>query len=322
MVEEPASPVVQDRPRGRLLFGALLGSFAVIAALVASASAGAGGSGPTIDHSRQLSAERNATYAGDIDLDSHGPTFSFEVCIDGVPHRWEGDKAPGRTFGFDLGELGDLDGLEADPDAECDMPDFGRGREGHRGLPGMFGAVPDFDFDFKTDFAPALEAFKVCLAEQGADADSPPDGNRTSVIIVGPDGRTVVEFGEDVGSVTVTGTDEGVEVTTEGGAAVIDIEARQRSRNEAFEACAELLPMPPALGFDSGESLGPRKSGEHWGHGPMGELFYGLFETFEVDPDEGHPNRFTDDRRSRDLREFFSGVADDGGRCGGTSQSA
>ena len=36
---------------------------------------------------------------------------------------------------------------EADPDAECDMPDFGRGREGHRGLPGMFGAVPDFDFD-------------------------------------------------------------------------------------------------------------------------------------------------------------------------------
>lgn len=186
----------------------------------------------------------------------------------------------------------------------------------------MFGAVPDFDFDFKTDFAPALEAFKVCLAEQGADADSPPDGNRTSVIIVGPDGRTVVEFGEDVGSVTVTGTDEGVEVTTEGGAAVIDIEARQRSRNEAFKACAELLPMPPALGFDSGESLGPRKSGKHWGHGPMGELFYGLFETFEVDPDEGHPNRFTDDRRSRDLREFFSGVADDGGRCGGTSQSA
>ena len=49
MVEEPASPVVRDRPRGRLLFGALLGSFAVIAALVASASAGAGGSGPTID---------------------------------------------------------------------------------------------------------------------------------------------------------------------------------------------------------------------------------------------------------------------------------
>jgi hypothetical protein len=316
VVEEPASPVVQDRPRGRLLFGALLGSFAVIAALVASASAGAGGSGPTIDHSRQLSAERNATYAGDIELDSHGPTFSFEVCIDGVPHRWEGDKAPGRTFGFDLGELGDLDGLEADPDAECDMPDFGRGREGHRGLPGMFGAGPDFDFDFKTDFAPALEAFEVCLAEQGADADSPPDGNRTSVIIVGPDGRTVVEFGEDVGSVTVTGTDEGVEVTTEGGAAVIDIEARQRSRNEAFEACAELLPMPPATGWGHGSGgMGP---------GMMDGMFSDRFEEFELEIESYgvDPGAFRRDRRSRDLRELFSGVADDGGRCGGTSQSA
>ena len=41
MLEEPTSPAVRDQPRGRLLFGAVLGSFAVIAALVASAAAGA-----------------------------------------------------------------------------------------------------------------------------------------------------------------------------------------------------------------------------------------------------------------------------------------
>ncbi len=294
------SPVVQDRPRGRLMFGALLGSFAVVAALVASASAGAGESGPTIDYSRQLSAERNATLAGDIELDAHGPTFSLEVCINGVPHRWEGEHVPGRTFGSDLDDLDDLD---ADPDGECNMPGFGPGRGGHGG---MF------------DFAPNFEAFEACLAEQGADADSPADGNRTSVIVVGPDGRTVVEFSDDPGSVTVTGTGEGVEVTAEGGAAVVDIEARERSRREAFVACESLLPEPPKGKFNL---FRPFEGGGH----DLDKGFFGeRLEEFELELElhEVDPGEHRRERRAAEMRELFSGVADDGGRCGGASQSA
>ncbi len=313
MLEEATSPVVRDRPRGRMLFGAVLGSFAVIAALVASASAGAGGPGPTIDRSRQLSAERDGTHAGGIDLDSHGAAFSFEVCIDGVPHRWEGDD----PFGWKLDDRGRFEGsppLEPDPDAKCEMADLRKGRGEGRGL-----------FDFVPDF----EAFESCLAEQGADPDSPPDRNRTSVIVVGPDGRTVVQFSDDVGSVTVTGTDEDVEVTTDGGAAVVDIEARQQSRKEAYAACESLLPEPPQGKFGFGGPFegkfgfgGPFEGGEH-------ELLDGFFaefiEEFELEFEfhELNPGEHRRERRSGDLRELFSGVADDGGRCEGAgTQSA
>ncbi|HJO19269.1 MAG TPA: hypothetical protein QF865_02880, partial [Acidimicrobiales bacterium] len=121
MVEQSTSPVVPDRPRGRLLLGAVLGSFAVIAALVASASAGAGGPGPTIDQAVQLSAERNASVG--IEIDSSGPAFSFEVCIDGVPHSWEGDSIfdfdgeGSFSFGWGADDPGFFDDLplEADP---------------------------------------------------------------------------------------------------------------------------------------------------------------------------------------------------------------
>jgi len=331
VVEQSTSPVVPDRPRGRLLLGAVLGSFAVIAALVASASAGAGGPGPTIDQAVQLSAERNASVG--IEIDSSGPAFSFEVCIDGVPHSWEGDSIfdfdgeGSFSFGWGADDPGFFDDLplEADPGAECDMPGFGGGREGHGGLPGLFGVVPDFDADlrFMPDLAPDFEAFEACLVEEGVDPDSPPDRNRASVIVVGPDGRTVVEFGDDIGSVTVTGTEDGVEIATDGGAAVVDVETRRQARDRAFEACADLLPNPPVFEFGFGESFGgDGKSLGHRGHGPMGELFHGLFEMLEVDPDEGHMNRFTDERRSRDLRELLSGVADDGGRCGGVDTQA
>jgi|TARA_Y100001947_G_scaffold112218_1_gene96508 hypothetical protein len=303
VLEEPTSPAVRDQPRGRLLFGAVLGSFAVIAALVASAAAGAGGPGPTIDQSRQLSAERDGTHAGGIDLDSHGATFSFEVCIDGVPHRWEGDD----PFGWKLDDRGKFEGsppLEPDPDEKCEMADLRKERGEGQGL-----------FDFVPDF----EAFESCLAEEGADPDSPHDRNRTSVIVVGPDGRTVVQFSDDVGSVTVTGTDEGVEVTIDGGAAVVDVEAREQSREKAYTACESLLPEPPQGKFGF---RGPFEGGEH---GLFDGFFAEFIEEFEMEFEfhELDPGENRRERRSGDLRELFSGVADDGGRCeGADTQSA
>lgn len=303
MGEERVSPMTRDRPRGRMMLGALLGSFAVIAALVVSASAGAGGPGPTIDHSRQLSVESVGTHDGGIELDSHGATFSFEVCIDGVPHRWDGDDA----FGWKLDGRGKFEGsppLEPDHDEECGMADLLNERGEGRGV-----------FDFVPDF----QAFEACLVEQGADPDSPSDRNRTSVIVVGPDGRIVVQFGDDVGSVTVTGTDEGLEVTTDGGAAVVDVEARQKAREEAYAACESLLPEPPQGTFGLGGPLEGR------GHELLDRLFADLIEEFELEFEfhELNPGEHRRERRSSDMRELFSGVADDGGRCeGADAQSA
>jgi hypothetical protein len=87
------------------------------------------------------------------------------------------------------------------------------------------------------------------------------------------EGVELVEFGDDIGSVTVTGTDEDVEITTEGGATVVDVEAQERARREAVATCKGDLPGHGGkFGFDLG-------FGEPF-EGPFGKAPHGLFEEF------------------------------------------
>ena len=307
MDEEHRPPVLVERPRGRLLAGALLGSLAVVGALLATASAGAG-DGPTIDRSVVLGAERNATPAQAEA--SSGPAFTVELCVKGTPYRWEGDERPDFSFKWDLDGL---DQFEKDPDGTCDATElggFGRLEAGKR---------PSRLFDMTPDF----EAFEACLADQGVDPDAKPDWKRRKVVIAGPEGRTVVEFGDDIGSVTVTGTDEDVEITTEGGATVVDVEAQERARREAVATCKGDLPGHGGkFGFDLG-------FGEPF-EGPFGKAPHGLFEEFfgeffeefelEVESFGLDADELRRERRADARRDLLRGVAGEGGRCE-TSQS-
>jgi hypothetical protein len=101
------------------------------------------------------------------------------------------------------------------------------------------GLLPD---DVQAEMA-AWDAFNECIN----DAD-PFGGEFSSGAVVNietPDGFQMVEFGEIEGSVTITGTADGVTVTSTGGVTVLD-ESTLDAEWEAFDAaqaeCEQLLP--------------------------------------------------------------------------------
>ncbi len=85
----------------------------------------------------------------------------------------------------------------------------------------------------------AFDAFDECLAELDVMGDGP------IVHIETLDGYQAVEFGDVVGSVTVTGDVNGATVTTEGGVKLLDeaaLEAGWEALDDAFAECENLLP--------------------------------------------------------------------------------
>jgi hypothetical protein len=170
---------------------------------------------------------------------------------------------------IDLGELGGH--LEAFGEldlSELDLGEFGDQFEafGEGGL--AFGGAFPFDEATGQQFADADEAcreflpddvqaemaafdeFGDCVKDAGAFGSDFSDG--TVVRIETPDGFQQVEFGEAEGSVTITGTSDGVAVTSTGGVTVLDeaaFDAKWEAFDDAHEACADLLPDDLFGGF-------------------------------------------------------------------------
>jgi hypothetical protein len=87
------------------------------------------------------------------------------------------------------------------------------------------GALLDFE---------AGEAFEACLAENGLVNHM----ELGSVVFVEDgDEFSAVEFGEAEGSVVISGTAGSLTVATDGGATVVDLEAKFEADEAAFEAC-------------------------------------------------------------------------------------
>ncbi len=104
-------------------------------------------------------------------------------------------------------------------------------------LESQFEAAEDACFDLLPEDtkaeAEAFQAYDDCLTDAGL-------GDDMGAAIYVEDGETgqSIQFGEDGGTVTITGDATGVTVTTDGDVSVLDDAAFEA----AFEACDELLP--------------------------------------------------------------------------------
>ena len=136
----------------------------------------------------------------------------------------------------------------------------------------------------------AFEAFDRCLEEQLGEGALSFDGgfgfSGTAVHVEGPDGFEMHEFGENPGTVTITGTADGVVVETDGditSSTEADLEAEWERFDEAHEACEQHLPEGGVFG-------GPLFGGELFADGEgLGDLFdgfEGLFDHQDGDPDD------------------------------------
>jgi len=207
------SPEPPSRRRAGVLTGALLGAMALTAAVV-GVSAIAGAQDSSADD-RKATVEVAKTTGSELD----DTTVMFEE-----------DDAAWAAFDQCLSDaLGpiDEDGFE---DTELTDDEW-------EALEAQWIAAEDACFDLLPEDAKAeaeaFQAYDDCLADAGL-------GDDMGAAIYVEDGETgqSIQFGEDGGTVTITGDATGVSVTTDGDVSVLDDAAFEA----AFEACDELLP--------------------------------------------------------------------------------
>lgn len=99
----------------------------------------------------------------------------------------------------------------------------------------------------------AWEAFDECLGDAGVFDEG--TSGLSAVHIETGDGFQIAEFGDTEGSVTITGTDGNLSVTSTGGVTLLDedaLDAQWGAFDEAHEACEDLLPEDLDGGFGLG----------------------------------------------------------------------
>lgn len=112
--------------------------------------------------------------------------------------------------------------------------------------------------DVRAEFE-AIDAFHDCLEENGAFDDAGFAATPMVHIETG-DGFQVAEFGEVEGSVTISGTADGLFVEAEGGVILLDegaMEEQFEALDAAHEACEALLPETDGFGFAGPGVVGP-----------------------------------------------------------------
>ena len=248
----PASP----RRRGSVLGGALLGAVALTASVV-GVSAIAGAQDDTgVDQDETVEAVELEELSdedldgaevieldeGDLDemeLDDMGDFDEaawqpYEECIDTQLGDLEsslfGDLEDGEAIEAD--ELEDGEALEADDIDESSISD-----EDFEAFEAAWIAADEACFDLlpedaKAD-AEAFQAFDQCLTDAGFSDDM-----GTVVYVEDGESGQSIQFGENAGTVTITGDSNGVSVATDGDVSIIDDDALEA----AFEGCEELLP--------------------------------------------------------------------------------
>lgn len=207
------SPEPPSRRRAGVLTGALLGAMALTAAVV-GVSAIAGAQDSSADD-RKATVEVAKTTGSELDdttamfEEDDAAWAAFDQCLSDA-------LGPIDEDGFEDTELTDdeWEALEAQWIAAEDA---------------CFDLLPE---DAKAE-AEAFQAYDDCLADAGL-------GDDMGAAIYVEDGETgqSIQFGEDGGTVTITGDATGVSVTTDGDVSVLDDAAFEA----AFEACDELLP--------------------------------------------------------------------------------
>jgi len=207
------SPEPPSRQRAGVLSGALLGAMALTAAVVGvSAIAGAQDSSAddrkaTVEVAKTTGSELNDTTV--MFEEDDAAWAAFDQCLSDA-----------------LGPI-DKDGFE---DIELTDDEW-------EALEAQWIAVEDACFDLLSEdakaVAEAFQAYDDCLTDAGL-------GDDMGAAIYVEDGETgqSIQFGEDGGTVTITGDATGVTVTTDGDVSVLDDAAFEA----AFEACDELLP--------------------------------------------------------------------------------
>jgi len=263
------SPEPPSRRRAGVLTGALLGAMALTAAVVGvSAIAGAQDSsaddrkatvevakttGSELDDTTAMFEEDDAAWAafdqclsdalGPIDEDGFEDTeltddewealeAQFEAaeaaCEEFLPDDVKAEIAAFQPFDDCIdSQLG-----EKTIEDETELTD-----DEWEALEAQWIAAEDACFDLLPEDAKAeaeaFQAYDDCLADAGL-------GDDMGAAIYVEDGETgqSIQFGEDGGTVTITGDATGVSVTTDGDVSVLDDAAFEA----AFEACDELLP--------------------------------------------------------------------------------
>ena len=199
--------------RAGVLTGALLGAMALTAAVV-GVSAIAGAQDSSADD-RTATVEMAKTTGSELD----DTTVMFEE-----------DDAAWAAFDQCLSDA--LGPIDEDGFEDIELTD-----DEWEALEAQWIAAEDACFDLLPEDAKAeaeaFQAYDDCLTDAGL-------GDDMGAAIYVEDGETgqSIQFGEDGGTVTITGDATGVTVTTDGDVSVLDDAAFEA----AFEACDELLP--------------------------------------------------------------------------------
>ncbi|MEZ5383042.1 MAG: hypothetical protein R2754_14755 [Microthrixaceae bacterium] len=163
----------------------------------------------------------------------------------------EADEAQFEKFEACLDEqLGELapEGDEEPTDAQLEELDakFEAAEQACEGeLPE---GVLEMDEAMEAEFA----EFEQCLDDTlGAE----PAGSEV-VVVSGDDTEQVVQFGDEPGTVTITGTKDGVETNVEGGATSVDVDEMDQAFEAAEQKCESLLPEGVEQLEDGGFEVG------------------------------------------------------------------
>ncbi len=280
------SPEPPSRRRAGMLTGALLGAMALTAAVV-GISAVAGAQDSSTDD-RKATVEMAKTTSTKLDdttviLEDDEAWAAFDQCLsdalgpideDGIKDtELTEDEWEALEVQFETAEASCEEFLPDDVKAEIaafqpfdDCIDAQLGEkiieddtelteDEWEALEAQWIAAGDACFDLlpKEAKAEAFKAYDDCLADAGP-------GDDMGAAIYLEDGETgqSIQFGEDGGTVTITGDATGVSVTTDGDVSVLDGTAFEA----AFEACDELLPEDMSDVYEFDDFDGDDESGD------------------------------------------------------------
>lgn len=246
----PSPEPVEASPRRRssILGGALLGAVALTASVVGVSAIAGAQDDPDVDQPESVEAveleemsEEDLDGAEIIELDEGDlDEMEFDDMGDFDEAAWQpyeecidtqlGDLE--STLFGDIEEGDEGEAVEAEELDESSISD-----EDFEAFEQAWMAADEACFDLLPEDAKAeAEAFKAfdqCLTDAGFSEDM-------GAVVYVEDGESgqSIQFGENAGTVTITGDSNGVSVATDGDVSVIDDEALEA----AFEGCEELLP--------------------------------------------------------------------------------
>ena len=250
--DHPSTPT----PRRSAILGAIVGMAALTGTIVGVSTVAGAQADPTTAPAETSSVDDDGAVEvmsiDDADFAAFDDCMSEQLgdlWIEPIEFDVEMDELDLGEFDIDERELDEHELAELQEWTEADEQAFEAADEACRDL---------LPADLQAELA-EWDAYDTCVGDLGGFED---DLGEAIVFVETGDGSQIVNFGELEGSVTITGSADGVTVSTDGGVTVLDeaaLDAQWAEFGAAHEACEDLLPedvFEEDMGFEVTEVEG------------------------------------------------------------------